>query len=135
MSLNIIGLIGEIFTPAIQLIDNVHTSDEERLNAKARLLELHIKAAAQAQEYEKRLLDAQTKIITAEAQGDSTIQRVWRPITMLVFLGLVVCDSFGLLATPLAPEMWTLLQLGLSGYVVGRSGEKIVKEFKNGRGK
>ena len=44
---------------------------------------------------------------------------------MLSFLGLVVADSFGLLATPLAPEAWTLLQVGLGGYVVGRSAEKV----------
>ena len=45
---------------------------------------------------------------------------------MLTFLALVVCDSFGLLKFRLADQAWTLLQLGLGGYVVGRSAEKIV---------
>jgi hypothetical protein len=45
---------------------------------------------------------------------------------MLVFLGLVVCDQFGLLTFRLAEQAWTLLQIGLGGYVVGRSVEKIV---------
>ena len=39
--------------------------------------------------------------------------------------GLVICDSFGWLANPLAPQAWTLLQIGLGGYVVGRSAEKV----------
>lgn len=33
----------------------------------------------------------------------------WRPITMLTFLVLVVCDSFGPLKFRLADEAWTLL--------------------------
>lgn len=78
-------------------------------------------------EYESKIIEAKSNIIVAEAKGDSWIQRSWRPVTMLTFLGLVVGDSFGLLATPLAPQAWTLLQLGLSGYMVGRSGEKITK--------
>ena len=49
---------------------------------------------------------------------------------MLTFLVLVVCDSFGLLAFRLSNEAWTLLQIGIGGYVVGRSGEKIVKRIK-----
>ncbi len=53
---------------------------------------------------------------------------------MLTFLGLVLADSFGILANPLAPQAWTLLQLGIGGYVVGRSVEKVVvptvKAFK-----
>jgi hypothetical protein len=42
----------------------------------------------------------------------------------------VVMDSFGLLSYRLSGEAWLLLQIGLGGYVVGRSGEKIVKKFK-----
>ncbi|MCS5587835.1 MAG: hypothetical protein NZ697_05040 [Porticoccaceae bacterium] len=49
---------------------------------------------------------------------------------MLTFLALAVGDSLGLLATPLRDEAWMLLQLGLGGYVVGRSGEKIAKVMK-----
>ena len=44
---------------------------------------------------------------------------------MLVFLALVVCDSFGWLQNRLAEQAWTLLQIGLGGYVVGRSAEKV----------
>jgi hypothetical protein len=44
---------------------------------------------------------------------------------MLTFVSLVVADQTGLLAFRLAEEAWTLLQLGLGGYVVGRSAEKI----------
>jgi hypothetical protein len=49
---------------------------------------------------------------------------------MVTFLVLVVCDSFGILAFRLSNEAWSLLQVGLGGYVVGKSGEKIVKKMR-----
>ena len=76
------------------------------------------------------MVDEKSKAIEAEAKGESWLQRNWRPITMLTFLVLVVCDSFGILAFRLSNEAWTLLQIGIGGYVVGRSGEKIVKRIK-----
>ena len=38
--MNVLGLIGQIFKPAMEMIDNVHTSTEEKLQQKAQLLEL-----------------------------------------------------------------------------------------------
>ncbi|KRT55049.1 hypothetical protein Ga0074115_11321 [endosymbiont of Ridgeia piscesae] len=54
---------------------------------------------------------------------------------MLTFLALVVFDSFGWLANPLADEAWTLLQIGLGGYVAGRSAEKITYQVMGARAK
>ena len=128
--MNLFSFIGQIFEPAAKLIDDLNTSDEERLqlgNSLAKIQnELHTKVIA----YESELLKAKSDIITAEAQGKSWMQRSWRPITMLTFLALVVLDSFGLLAFRLANEAWTLLQLGLGGYVAGRSAEKIANVLK-----
>jgi len=112
--------------PVTNLIDDIHTSEEERLQVKAKLFEMQSTLAAQVLDYEARLVEAKTKVITAEAQGASWMQRNWRPITMLTFLVLVVADTFGLTQFRLAEEAWTLLQIGLGGYVVGRSAEKVI---------
>ena len=127
----ILSLISNIAGPATKLVDDMHTSEEEKLSAKQKLLELQVEAFVQAEKYESELLQAKSTIITAEAKSESWIARNWRPITMLVFLLLVVLDSFGLLASALAPEAWTLLQIGLGGYVVGRSTEKSLKVWKD----
>ena len=123
--MNVLGLIGQIFKPAMEMIDNVHTSEEEKLAKKAQLLSLQTTFLQDALQYESEQLKAKAAIITAEAQSDSWITRSWRPITMLVFLALVVCDSFGWLASPLAPEAWTLLQIGIGGYIIGRSAQGV----------
>ena len=128
--MNILSFIGEIFKPAAKLIDDLHTSDEEKLTLKNKLTVIQNEMHSKVIDYETKLLASQSSIIIAEASGQSWMQRSWRPITMLTFLGLVVCDSFGWLANPLAAEAWTLLQIGLGGYVVGRSGEKIINQIK-----
>jgi len=119
-------IITSIFKPAADVVDALHTSEEERLQVKAKLFELQTQLTSKMLDYEARLVEAQTKVISAEAQGESWLQRCWRPITMLTFLGLVVLDTLGLTAFRLSQEAWTLLQIGLGGYVVGRSAEKIV---------
>lgn len=124
--MNIFGFIGQIFEPAAKLIDSLHTSEAEKLGAKQKLYEAQAEVTGKLLDYERLLLESQAKIITAEAQGSSWLQRNWRPITMITFLILVVCDSFGLLAFRLAEQAWTLLQIGLGGYIVGRSAEKIM---------
>ncbi len=124
--MNVLGLIGQIFKPAAQLIDSLHTSEEEKLQQKSQLLDLQTTFLVEALNYEQEQLKAKTEIIVAEAKGGSWIQRNWRPITMLTFLALVVLDQTGQLAFRLADQAWTLLQIGLGGYVAGRSLEKIV---------
>jgi hypothetical protein len=78
-------------------------------------------------QYEKDSFESRAKIIEAEAKSEHWLTAIWRPVTMLTFLALCVGDSLGLLSSPLRDEAWSLLQLGLGGYVVGRSAEKITK--------
>lgn len=131
--MNILNILGSIVSPIINLIDELHTSDEEKLIIKNKMMQIQANAYTQAIELEKQVMQAKASIITAEANGQSWLQRSWRPITMLTFLALVVADSFGWLANPLATEAWTLLQIGLGGYVVGRSAEKIAPVVMKGR--
>lgn len=124
--MNLFNLIGQIFKPAAELIDNLHTSEEEKLNKKAQLLELHTSVISEAIDYEAEQLKAKAEIVLAEAKSEHWLTSTWRPITMLTFVVLVVLDQTGLLAFRLAEDAWTLLQIGLGGYVVGRSAEKVI---------
>lgn len=128
--LGVTDLIAGIFKPAAELVDNLHTSEDERLKAKGHLLDVQAAAMQRVFDYEKELVKGQQSIVKAEAESKNWLAASWRPITMLTFLVLAVGDSLGFLATPLRDEAWTLLQLGLGGYVVGRSGEKIAKVLK-----
>ena len=124
--MSITQLIGDLFKPVTTLVDNVHTSDEEKFKIKKEMSRIQSDVQIKLLDYEKQMVIAKSSAITAEANGQSWMQRNWRPITMLTFLGLVVCDSFGLLAFRLADQAWTLLQIGMGGYVIGRSCEKVL---------
>lgn len=129
--LAITDLIAGIFKPAAELIDDLHTSEDERLKAKGHLLDVQAAAMQRVFDYEAETLKAKAGIVHAEAKSEHWVTATWRPITMLTFLALAVGDSLGWLPNPLRDEAWTLLQIGLGGYVVARSGEKIVTTVKN----
>lgn len=128
-----LSLLSSVVAPVTKLIDKLHTSDEERLTIKAELFNMQTQLAFRVLEYESQLLSSKSDIIKAEAMGASWIQRSWRPITMLTFLGLVVMDAFGWLPFRLAGEAWTLLQIGLGGYVTGRTVEKVIPQIMKGK--
>lgn len=131
--MGIFSFVSSIFKPAADLVDNLTTTEEEKLELKKQLTQVENEFQSKVLEYETKLMESQSSVIKAEATSQSWITRNWRPITMLTFLVLVVCDSFGLLKFRLADQAWTLLQIGLGGYVVGRSAEKIVPAFSKKR--
>lgn len=121
----VLAFLSSILGPVTDIVKNLHTSDADKLALQNTLVDIQNQMAAKMLDYESKLMQSRADIIKAEAMGASWMQRNWRPITMLTFLVLVVCDSFGWLHSPLAPQAWTLLQIGLGGYVAGRSMEKI----------
>lgn len=127
--MGIFDFIGSIFKPAADLIDNLHTSDEERLALQKQMMKIQTDLHARLLEYETRLMEARSSIIAAEANSQSWIARNWRPITMLTFLVLVVLSSLGAFGVDVHEEFWAILKIGLGGYVIGRSAEKIVPQL------
>jgi len=89
-------------------------------------------------------LQAQMKIILAEATGESWLQRNWRPLLMTVIVAIIANNyllapylgaMFGVgLQLELPEHMWNLMTLGVGGYIAGRSGEKIAGTLNGKRG-
>ena len=121
------GFITNLVKPVSELVDKRHTSDDERLEAKSVLLELQTGLMSQTLDYEKKLAESQANIIIAEAQANAWLTRTWRPITMLSFVFLIMYSQFTGMAIP--PDLWTVVKIGLGGYVGGRSVEKSVESI------
>ena len=72
----------------------------------------------------------QVEIVKAEAQSEHFLAACWRPILMLTFGGLIVARWLGFSAPNITEaevlKLWDIVQLGLGGYVIGRSVEKVV---------
>ena len=85
-------------------------------------------------------LTAAAKIIEAEAKA-GWFASSWRPLLMYVLifilvwnyvLGPVILFFFKASITIELPgDVWTLLQIGLGGYVVGRSAESVARTMAN----
>ncbi|WP_143004414.1 3TM-type holin [Halomonas shengliensis] len=80
---------------------------------------------------ERTLLEGRTQVVTAEVQGESWLQRSWRPLLMLWFAALVGAHWLGLtpetLDAAVVERLLDIVQLGIGGYVVGRSVEKTAR--------
>jgi hypothetical protein len=72
---------------------------------------------------------AAADIIKTEAGSSHWLASNWRPLTMIVFVCLIVARWFGWAAPNLSEteyiKLWSIVEFGLGGYVVGRSVEKI----------
>ena len=124
----------DLLTSGGKIIDNIATSEEEKLKAKNEL-------SATVFEALSNLQNAQRDVIVTEAKGN-WLQRSWRPILMLAFGFIVVYAYFFEPAFLLGkedegvseildPKFWELLKLGVGGYIIGRSTEKVASTVTN----
>lgn len=122
--------LGEVMDPITavlgiggKLIDRLWPDPEQRAQAQLALMEL-------AQKGELTELIERASIVKAEAQSDHWLAATWRPVLMLTFGALIVARWFGWAAPNLTEaeylKLWDIVELGLGGYVIGRSAEKIV---------
>ena len=85
-------------------------------------------------------LKAAASIVEAEAKA-GWFAASWRPLLMYVLIFVLVFNYIfapiikmitgHLVGFDLPGDVWTLLQIGLGGYVVGRSGESIARTLAN----
>ena len=123
------NLIGTIGGKVLDIVDDV-VEDKDAAN------NLKFQIQKQLIETKSTELEAQAKIVLAEAQG-SWLQRNWRPLLMVTFAGLVVAHWFGFTA-PDIPEsvqnsLLNIVMIGVGGYVMGRSAEKVADKWRGPR--
>jgi len=115
MLLDILGI-------GAKLIDKIIPDKEAADKAKLELIRLE-------QEGQLTELKSQTQIINTEAASKHWMAANWRPLTMLVFVALIVARWFGWAAPNLSEaeylKLWSIVELGLGGYVISRGVEKI----------
>lgn len=104
------GLAGEIGG----IINNLTISSKEKKELESRVTQIVYR-------YSSELSQNQTNIISRET-GGNWLQRSWRPLVMLSFAAVVLLGTF--IDIPYLGEeskFWNLIEIGLGGYVVGRS--------------
>jgi len=117
---------GTVVKDLMSGLDKLFTSKEEKILAENAIKQILVQKQLELQKM-------QTEIIVSESNGN-WLQRSWRPILMLAFGFIVIyvkflAPLFDFRIPELENEFWNLLQLGIGGYVVGRSAEKISKNI------
>jgi hypothetical protein len=106
-----------------KLIDKFIPDPQAQADAKLKLLDM-------AQKGELTELSAKADIIKAEAASEHWLAATWRPILMLTFGGLIVARWLGFSAPGITEaeilKLWNIVELGIGGYVIGRSAEKVI---------
>lgn len=135
-------IVGKVIEGIISLVDKVVPDTAEANRIKSEITKL-----AYSQDHDKfiKLIEEQTKIILAEAQG-SWIQRNWRPLLMMVIV-VIIANNYvffpyaklffpnSVVILELPEPLWNLMNIGVGGYVVGRTAEKSIEAWKKAEGK
>lgn len=105
-----------------KVVSNLFPDPAEKAKAEAEVM-------SQLLTHQAEIESAAAKIINTEAASQHWLAANWRPITMLTFVALIVARWFGYAAPDLSEaeyiKLWSIVEFGLGGYVVGRSVEKI----------
>lgn len=130
----------DLCTVKLQAIMNPEKLFESGKGDIARVIDKLSLSSTQKRELELQLLLALYKHTEQEVQlraeilaaemGGNWLQRSWRPLVMLAFTGVVVAGAF--IDIPMLKEdsqFWNILQIGVGGYVVGRSMEGISQKL------
>lgn len=135
--LTAIPLVGKLLGGVIDLVDDAVEDKDEANRIKANLSEVFEKADLSKF---TALVQGQTQILLGEIQGQSWMQRNWRPVLMLTIVAIVAnnyiiypylslfTDKAVVLDLP--DKLYNLMSIGVGGYIVGRSAEKGLEIWK-----
>ena len=105
-----------------QIVGSLFPDPTEKAKAEA-------EAMRQLLAHQGEIEQAAAKIIQTEAASTHWLAANWRPLTMITFTALIVARWMGWVAPNLSEaeylKLWSIIEFGLGGYVVGRSVEKI----------
>jgi hypothetical protein len=118
-------ILANMLGPLFEIIGRFFPDPEKKAAAQLQLVQM-------AQNGDLAELNAALQTILAEANGN-WLQRSWRPMMMIFFCGLVGARWFGYSAPNMRPEeimeLWAIVKIGIGGYTIGRTGEKIIPQI------
>jgi len=127
------GPVKDLFDGAVGIINSIKGgSPEEKNAATLALAQLQSSFQEKLLAADEHFAEMQRDVIVAEAQGASWLQRNWRPMMMLFFatlIGTVIWTGGYVnghaLDHDFVMEILSIIKIGLGGYVVGRTVEKV----------
>lgn len=124
-------IIGKFFDTAGEIVDNVSTTDEERLEGKAKLTSMYMPVISLIVQADAELQKARTSLQIAEAKSDKFLVYSLRPILSYATFAIWVATKMGYMAGNPDQAFYAFgLVFGVFG--TSRGIEKIMRTFKSG---
>jgi hypothetical protein len=118
-----------LFNTVDKAVENKDLANKLKADLQTQMLQSHTQE-----------LTAAAKVIEAEAKA-GWFSASWRPLLMYVLIFILVWNYIlgpvikfffhAAITIDLPGDVWTLLQIGLGGYVVGRSAESVARTMAN----
>lgn len=115
--MSILSFISNLFGPAERIIDELNTSEQEKLELRNELAKIQMQIHSKT-----------TDLMIAEAKSEHWFVSAWRPLTITLLILIILLGAFNVIVCP--PEVYSLTELFLSVYAGGRSVEKIARNIK-----
>lgn len=132
-----IPIVGKILGGVLDIVDDAVEDKDHANDIKANLTEVFEQADLTKF---TALVEGQTKVLLGEIQGQSWMQRNWRPVLMLTIVAIVANNyilypylslfTSKAVVLDLPDKLYNLMSIGVGGYIVGRSAEKGLKIWK-----
>lgn len=120
--MSLFNFLGSVFKPVADLVDNVHTSDEERMMLRNQLAQIEAQVSIKMMELQSSVIEANSKMAIAEQEHGNLLSKSWRPLVSLALTGILVAMGFGVIEFNDLLAQISGAFLGIYG--VGRSMEK-----------
>ncbi len=116
--------ISGIFKPAAELVDNLHTSEEEKLKLRNKFAEIQANMHTKMIDYQTKVTELEQQVRLAELKSNHWLAANWRPMSAVALVANAIIMSY--LKIDIPPALETLTNVFVPGYGGFRMAEKIV---------
>lgn len=135
MGFNPLSFITGLFDPVDKILDHFIEDPDKKREAKLAIEAQKATAMQSVMDFVTTQVREQAETIREEIKSGG-LAAVWRPITALAFVFIIVYNYFiskvfNLPTAEIPVDLWDVIKIMIGGYVVSRGGEKIVDTWAN----
>ena len=142
----IFSVVSDTIKPVTDMVDEVHTSKEEKQKLKNNLEKIKNKLTTKMIEVQEKELESKTEILTQDAKSGNWLLESWRPITILSLVGIYVLilannylispilakyTDIAKLTLEMPPDLGSIIKLILGTFTFGKSAEIVAGRASN----
>ena len=123
--MDIFGFIKGLFTSGAAIVDELNTSEEEKLTLRNKFAEIQAKVTDKVFSYQTKIAELENAVRIAELKSHHWLAANWRPmVAVFLVVNIVVMSWMG---KNIPDAMSTLTNIFIPGYGGMRTAEKVME--------